>query len=57
MNDTNWTYYGINDPYTASLDSRDPLKYPVSEIYDTPQYRNLTSIINNEMKWDRGMDN
>ena len=24
---------------------------------DSPQYRNLTSIINNEMKWDRGMDN
>ena len=57
MNDTNWTYYGINDPYTASLDSRDPLKYTLCEIWDTPQYRNLTSIINNEMKWDRGMEN
>jgi hypothetical protein len=57
MNDTNWTYYGINDPYTASLDSRNPLRDPVGMIRDTPQYRNLTSIINNEMKWDRGMEN
>ena len=57
MNDTNWTYYGINDPYTASLDSKNPLRDPCGMILDTPQYRNLTSIINNEMKWDRGMDN